>query len=191
MNNIEVPAIFKGVFDGCSNFESHGQVFKEIIDTVNPKEILEIGFFRGSSSFIWLHLSNANLTTFDPMVDVEIPLNPRKHDGEIKNVDKLKELFPNRFTFHKVDSRAAYPIILFNKYDLMFIDGSHFSEFVRSDLSLAITLKIPYILLDDFHSEVESVYENEFKNYFETIKIYNTGLLDTGKMNRACFAKLK
>lgn len=188
---IQIPDNFKGTFAGCSSFESHAPMFKTIIDQINPTNICEIGFYRGSSSYIWLYLSNAKLTSIDSMQDVEFPLNPRPHGGCLANTDKLKELFPNRFTFYQVDSKFIYPFIKDEQFSLIFIDGGHLENAIRNDLNLALKLKIPYILLDDYNGEVEAVYMNEFQNYFETIEIFNTSMLDTGKMNRACFAKLK
>lgn len=191
MNEIEIPESFKGTFEGCSGWKSHAPVFKKVLDVVKPSNILEVGFFRGSSSYMWLHLSNANVTSVDPLCDVEYPLAPRKYDGAPENVDKLKELFPNRFNFFQLDSKFVYPFIKDNKYDLMFIDGGHLSEAVRNDLNLAVKLKVPYILLDDFINEVLWVYNSEFYSLYDIIEVFGTTILDTGIVNKICFAKLK
>jgi hypothetical protein len=50
---------------GCFDYEKDGHIFQDVIDFVKPKNILETGFFCGLSSFIWLYLSTAYVTSVE------------------------------------------------------------------------------------------------------------------------------
>lgn len=156
---------------GCFNFEKDFWIFEDTINRVNPKEILETGFFQGLSSLILLNYSKANLTSVDPMVNLYSPNT--KHDGKIENVQKLKDAFPNRFTFLQKDSKLVRPDLKDKKFDLFHIDGDHWPAGISNDFQLAIDLKIPYCLVDDFVTDVERVYNAKFSNFFKVIKIYD------------------
>src|SRR5574343_1915110 len=57
---------------GCSNTASHGAIFEEIINSIKPKHILEIGFFVGGSATLFLELTKelgTKLTSVDPIDD--------------------------------------------------------------------------------------------------------------------------
>lgn len=157
--------------DGCFKWENEAVFIKDTIDIVKPKNIFEIGFFCGASAFMWLELSKAKLTSVDPMENLYDPNT--KHHGLIENVQKLKDHFgADRFTFIQKDSKVVLPDIKDEKFDLIFIDGDHWDIGIRNDFNLAISLKIPYLLVDDFVTNVENVYHNEFSRFFSVIKIY-------------------
>lgn len=157
--------------DGCFKWENESPFLLDTIEIVKPKNILEIGFFCGASSMMWLQLSDAKLTSVDPMANLYEPQT--KHDGLIENVQKLKDYFgADRFTFIQKDSKVVYPDIKNKKFDLIFIDGDHTEAGARNDFTLALALRVPYLLVDDFVTTVQSVYNEEFTDYFEVIRIY-------------------
>ncbi len=156
--------------DGCFSWENEAAFLEDTLQIVQPQSILEVGFFGGSSAAMWLHLSDAHLTSVDPMENLYDPTV--KHDGKPENVDKLKAHFPGRFTFHRKDSKVVYPDVAGQKFDLMFIDGDHWENGIRSDFNLAIDLNIPWILVDDFVTSVAEVYQNEFRSQFMVVRVY-------------------
>jgi predicted O-methyltransferase YrrM len=157
--------------EGCFSWENESDFLLDTIEIVKPNNILEVGFFRGASAFTWLQLSSATLTSVDPMFNTYDPLV--QHDGKIENVQKLKDHFgTGRFSFVQKDSKKVFPDLNGQKFDLFFIDGDHTEAGARNDFTLALALRVPYILVDDFVTTVESVYNEEFTNYFEVIKVY-------------------
>jgi len=160
-----------GIDDGCLHWDTDAQFLTDTLSITQPKNILEVGFFRGSSTFQWLWLSDAKVTSVDPMVNLYSPETP--HDGKLENVDKLKKAFPDRFTFIQKDSKVVYPDIADQKFDLMFIDGDHWVNGIRSDFNLALKLNIPWVLVDDFVTSVLDVYSNEFRDKFlPPVRVY-------------------
>lgn len=157
--------------EGCFNFEKDAWIFQDVIKRVNPSEILETGFFTGLSSFAFLYLSKANIISVDPMVNLYDP--NIKHDGKIENVQKLKDAFPNRFTFIQKDSCFVRPDLKNKQFDLFFIDGDHLAKGIRNDLQLALDLNIEHVLLDDFVTSVLYIYYSEFQNEFEIMNKYD------------------
>jgi len=164
---------------GCFSWENESVFLADTLSIVNPRNILETGFFAGSSAFMWLYLSDANLTSVDPMENLYDP--SVKHDGKLENVDRLKAAFPNRFTFLKKDSKVVRPDLAGKKFDLMFIDGDHWEAGIRNDFQLAIDLDIPWILVDDFVTSVADMYKNEFQNEFFPVRFYPRTDLFMGK----------
>jgi hypothetical protein len=168
---------------GCSSYVEHGGVFSDVLDIVRPKSILEIGFFRGGSASLWLTMSEANLLSVDPINDTAttdflISTNQQRLiepcDDQFVAVQSILENFPNRFSFiQKRSLQAALDGDLSNKkFDLMFCDGDHWESGVTIDLNIALSLKIPYILLDDFQTGVTEAFL-KMRNKFEIIRIYN------------------
>lgn len=164
---------------GCFSWEGEASFLADVLNVVDPKSILETGFFAGASAFMWLHLSDANLTSVDPMQNLYNP--ETKHDGNLENVDKLQKAFPNRFTFIKKDSRVVRPDLVGKKFELMFIDGDHWETGIRNDFQLAIDLNIPWILVDDFVTSVLDMYQKEFKDEFTPIKVYDRPAIFQGR----------
>lgn len=171
---------------GCSSPQSHSQIFQEAIDLIKPKEILEIGFFCGSSAGLWLNQSNANLTSVDPFLDN--PTNdylnsvgrPEEIGGDsvqLAAVESLKKNYPERFKFiHKRSLNAAIDGDLEkNKYQLAFIDGEHGESGVTIDLNICLSLRIPFLLLDDYNEMYNGVRIAlaKMKNRFLPLKQYD------------------
>lgn len=155
---------------GCFSWENESGFLADTLNIVNPSNILETGFFAGASAFMWLYLSDATLTSVDPMENLYD--SSVRHDGKPENIDKLKNAFPNRFTFIKKDSKVVKPDLVGQKFDLMFIDGDHWDIGIRNDFQLSIDLNIPWVLVDDFVTNVSKVYDQEFKQYFTPIRVY-------------------
>jgi hypothetical protein len=155
---------------GHFSWENEAAFIADAIQIVQPKSILETGFFAGASAFMNLWLSEACVTSVDPVESLHGPAE--KHDGKIENVDKLKVAFPGRFTFLRKDSRLIRPDVAGQSFDLMFIDGDHSEDGIRNDFQLAIDLNIPWILVDDFVTSVAEVYGKEFQHEFFPVRIY-------------------
>ena len=156
---------------GCLDYYNDGPILFDVIKVTQPKNILEVGFFAGSSSFQFLTFSNAKLTSVDPMKNLYDP--NVKHDGKIENVQKLKDHFgADRFTFIQKDSRVIRPDIQGQKFDLMFIDGDHWDSGIRNDFQIALDMDIPWVLADDFVTNVENIYWSEFADKFELVRLY-------------------
>lgn len=175
---------------GCFSWDNEAQILADVINIVQPKNILETGFFGGSSAFMWLYLSDANLTSVDPMenlYDKDV-----KHTGFLENVDKLKKTFPRRFKFLKKDSRAIREDIKDEKFDLMFIDGDHLESGIINDFDLAIENNIPWVLVDDFVTSVAKVYLEKYQDVFmPPVRIYNRNDTFEGKPIPIVLLKLK
>lgn len=160
-----------GVDEGCLHWDSDGQFLADTLSISQPSNILEIGYFSGGSAAMLLHLSNAKLTSVDPMINLYDP--NVKHDGSIESVERLKKGFPDRFTFLQKDSKLVRPDLVGQRFDLMFIDGDHSLVGARNDFQLALDLNIPWVLVDDFVTTVLEVYQNEFADKFlPPIRIY-------------------
>lgn len=166
--------------DSCSNPLSEGWIFETVLNIVKPKSILEIGFYRGGSAFLMMSLSDAKLTSIDPIFnDTDLYLGKKKEDEytihakEFECVEKIRKQFGRRFKFIKKESKEELPEIRGENFDLLFLDGCHHEENVRNDFGLAIKLKIPYVLADDWvqppngPKSVPTVYSEEFSDKFK------------------------
>jgi hypothetical protein len=160
-----------GIEEGCLHWDSDGQFLADALAISQPTNILEIGYFSGGSAAMMLHLSDATLTSVDPMVNL-YDANV-KHDGSIESIDRLKKGFPNRFNFIQKDSKLVRPDLEGQQFDLIFIDGDHRPIGIRSDFNLALKLNIPWVLVDDFVTSVLDVYSNEFRDKFlPPVRVY-------------------
>ena len=119
------------------------EVFKEIYDIVEPKSIFEIGFNAGHSAFMTLEML--------PEVKYR-SVDICRHAYTMPNGEMLNETYGDRFVLQKSDSKKLDPTGL-RGFDLIFIDGDHSIKGLTSDLILANTAEIPYILVDDYSSK--------------------------------------
>lgn len=110
---------------------------RDVIDTVWPMHILEIGFGAGASSTMFLHLTDhATVHSVDKTTD-PIVTAAAAH---------MTHVWSGRFRFLPGDSRRiSLPAIA---WDLIFIDGDHELSAVVSDLEKAKALGIPWVLVD-------------------------------------------
>lgn len=113
---------------------------RKVCEIVEPRNILEIGFNLGYSASVWLHFTDATLTSVDN--------GDRSELFEAAKV--LKKRYPQRFEFIHKDSQEVYKTIMGSKFDLIFIDGDHTEAGVTHDIGLAGQLKIPYLCFDDY-----------------------------------------
>lgn len=129
--------------------------FRETINLVKPKSILEIGFNVGYGASMLLKLSDAYVISLDKTSREEtfIAVNhlTEKYQYEAPHKDMVVGFY-NRFHFLNVDSKSAYDHLKGHYYDLCFIDGGHEEENVTKDIQLCKDLKIPYLLFDDIYS---------------------------------------
>jgi hypothetical protein len=165
-----------------SNIESKTEdfinVFVDALAITNPKNILETGVFWGISSISLLTISNANLTSFDPIINVNDDDNlkqgipyPDKSEQE-QFLNQIKLTFGDRWTFYKEKSENAYPIIQNNKYDLFHIDGDHWYSGLDADYDIALKMNIEWLLIDDFSDIVAKRFMEKLSSYYAPIRIY-------------------
>lgn len=115
---------------------------KTIVAIVKPQRVLEIGFDRGSSSAMWLGLSDASV------VSIDISDDPELH----RAVAVLQNRYPGRLEFICSDSAKAEidPRLRLQQFDMAFIDGDHTEDGVLRDLMMVRSLNIPWVALDDW-----------------------------------------
>lgn len=191
----ELEQIIKNVgTGGCSSPSAYGKIFEECINLIQPKEILEIGFFCGNSSLMMLELSkqfNTKITSVDPIDNNTTTdyLKSINREDQIQEcsvqfaaVDSVFNNYKERFTFvQKRSLNAALDGDLEkNKYQLVFIDGGHEEFNVSIDLEIALALKIPFLLLDDCEPTYPGVAAafSKMQNRFQIIKYYQKSLGD-------------
>ncbi len=118
-------------------------------------EILEIGSYEGNSSLFFLkNIKDSNITCVDIWSDdfTSGNKNRKLKFTEIKkNFDINLLPFKDRLTVHKITSNEFFKINK-NKFDLIYIDGSHVFEDVLNDgnNSIKILNHNGLIIFDDF-----------------------------------------
>lgn len=169
----------------CSASLKEGWIFQSVLSAVQPKNILEIGFYRGGSSFLMLNLSEAKVTSVDPIFNItdvrmgkDIADEKTLHAKEFECVDKIKNEFGERFSFIKKSSTDIYEDVKDQSFDFMYMDGDHWEHGVRNDFNLALKLKIPYILVDDWiqpqnsPKSIPTVWGEEFSDKLKPLALF-------------------
>jgi len=158
--------------------ENFINVFVDALAISNPKNILETGVFWGISTISLLTISNANLTSFDPIINVNDDDNlkqgipyPDKSEQE-QFLNQIKLTFGDRWTFYKEKSENAYDLIKNNKYDLFHIDGDHWYSGLDADYDLAVKMDIEWLLVDDFNDIVAKRFMEKLARYYIPIRTY-------------------
>jgi len=166
--------------DGYSHWRPCANMIEDVINITKPNRILEIGFFLGSSCFQWLYLSNAEVSSCDPIYCKDDDIHSKIHNIHIDKprsfltINNLCRTFRDRFKFLLMDSIALNRYISANYFDLLFVDGCHDYHHIKKDIELAIHFNIKYVLLDDFQKDVYNCYFDNFSDKFEIICGYQT-----------------
>ena len=115
-------------------------MFQNVIKTINPQNILEIGFNRGSSALLWLMNSTVSIHSFDIV-------------SQPTSIHILSTLYNSRFKFTQMNSFNIVENLgeeLTSKFDLIIVDGDHSYQGVKTDMETALILNAKYILVDDY-----------------------------------------
>jgi predicted O-methyltransferase YrrM len=167
------------IFSDSDWFSSGVSIFNKFMQNEKGvvKNILEIGSYEGRSAIFFLNYFNASEIT---CVDTWLGSHEHvKKMGEIeKNFDNNLKLYENKLIKHKTTSDNFF---LTNKllFDLIYIDGLHTYDQVKSDLENAYKFLRPkgHLLIDDY---LWKFYPTNKKNVInsanEFIQKYNNNL---------------
>jgi hypothetical protein len=174
MPKIKVPDLYKKLqIESYISWEREVLFFIDVVQIVNPQSILEIGFYRGGSAFLWLYLTNASLLSVDPIYNISDREDTMNKDKAFAAIKDLRNEFGERFGFLQKDSANIAEDIKNLQFDLMFIDGGHQYNEVMIDFQTAITKNIPWVLVDDMNNEVMDAYEKYKFHFLPPVRIYN------------------
>lgn len=115
------------------------KAYREIVEIVEPKKILEIGMNVAYGTVMWIELSKCKT-----MVTYEISAKAET----LAAAEVMLKRYPDIFWF--INSKPHYSDLPNDFFDMIFIDGGHLEEDVTADLQLAKDLHIPWIVLDDW-----------------------------------------
>lgn len=111
--------------------------FRDTIEIIKPKKILEIGFNMGHSAAMWLGLANIAVCSLD--------ISEKDETEEAASFLEVK--YPGMFVYFN----RKYTIVNLGGFDLSFIDGAHDEENITNDIQYVQAHKVPYILFDDWY----------------------------------------
>lgn len=114
--------------------------FRDTIEIVKPKRILEIGFNIGYSAAMWLTLSDAHVDSLDISMK----------DETLYAAGLLDHRFGKPIVRFEYFLRSLYYSVG-KYYELCFIDGAHDEQSIINDIMLCKELEIPYLLFDDWY----------------------------------------
>ncbi len=122
--------------------EIHNEVLANLADVLKitqAKNVLEVGFNRGSSSLAFLIVDENLFVT-----SIDIIYKP-------KSVSTLNLLFSGRFEFIQMNSCDLLNNKKFkDRFDLIFIDGNHERAWLQTDTDAVLSLNPRFILYDDY-----------------------------------------
>ena len=153
IEQIEIPNLTGGMGP------TDRKVIYKLIKAIKPKKVLEIGTHIGSSTVIIakaLYEENENnlLKTVD-FRDVNDDLNKPWLKFKSKNspLNNLKFLNVQNIVEFKTEDSLEFLKKETDKYNLIFLDGSHRSDHVYKEVALALKLLAPnsLILLHDYY----------------------------------------
>lgn len=116
--------------------------FREAIEIVKPKSILEIGFNMGYSASMWLNLCDAHLVSCDIS---------QKDETYLAAAIIGSRYSVTRFIYYDRNRPSFLVYVNAIEIDLAFIDGAHDEKSIIEDIQLCKDLNIPYLLLDDWY----------------------------------------
>jgi len=124
----------------------------DICQIVKPKNILELGFNRGSSALMWLMCSDANLLSTDMHY---LP----------QSVDYLKSKYKDRFNFRHINHEVIRDCDEYiEQFDLIFVDGGHQRSSIERDIKTCLKFNPKYVAFDDFY------HPSHHKNHIDLVK---------------------
>lgn len=123
------------------------QRLRMVWDLLHPRTITEIGFNLGHSAVMWLSMGATQVHS------IEAHWTEKRQAA----ADAIMTRYPGRFQIHWTHSRKAIEMGEVTKFGpdrntLIFIDGSHERDWVRSDIRFGKALAAPYFLMDDYDS---------------------------------------
>lgn len=143
--------------------------YREIVEMVKPKKMIEIGFNVGYGTVMWMELSGC-----EKMVSFEIS-NKAETVAAVMLLDKR---YGDRFLFRNTAADVNAAFCMVEKYDMIFIDGGHMEEDVYADLKFAQNLKIPWIALDDWIPRFGPGVQVAARKFpLELVKVFNNTAL--------------
>lgn len=164
--------------EGFIKYQTHNLLIKDVLRKTKPNKILEVGFYHGASTFLWLYNSNADIVSVDSMYCKYTSIYVNKVRQFI-SLNNLCNLYRDRLKFLLLDSTKLLPFIENQKFDLFFIDGDHTVEGADNDFKIALKINCPYILIDDVmpdckDSHVYNLFVKEYTKYFNIVNYYKT-----------------
>tara|TARA_B100000287_G_scaffold394342_1_gene408307 strand:+ start:863 stop:1495 length:633 start_codon:yes stop_codon:yes gene_type:complete len=156
--------------DSCSVPADDGWIFEMCLNYIKPKNVLEIGFYKGGSAFIMMSLNeDIRLTSVDPVQNITSIMEKRTDfSGEERAIKLMGEKFKDRFTFIRKASQDIRDDVKGQQFDFIYIDGDHWEDGIRNDFQLMLDLNIKYGLVDDWAQpqngpkSVPTVHQEEF-----------------------------
>jgi len=115
------------------------EAMRWVRDKINPRRMLEIGYYAGHSTSYWAH----------HLPDTDIISCCPNHPKFRQTVNSVESKYRN-VKVYPITSPAIHDVVYqWSGKDFCFIDGSHDVQPVRQDIMLAIDLRIPYIMMDN------------------------------------------
>ena len=140
------------IFSDSDWFSSSVPIFNKFMQNEKSviKNILEVGSYEGRSAIFFLnYFNNSKITCVDTWLGSHEHV--RKMEVIEKNFDNNLKPYENKLIKHKTTSDNFF---LTNKllFDLIYIDGLHTYDQVKSDLENAYKFLRPkgYLLIDDY-----------------------------------------
>tara|TARA_R100001460_G_scaffold107554_1_gene156480 strand:- start:1932 stop:2486 length:555 start_codon:yes stop_codon:yes gene_type:complete len=133
---------------GEVDYDNHWQVLKSMCDIAKPKNILELGFNRGSSCLMFLYASEAQIHSIDILPEIAVQ----------SSLEEINKHFGDRFKYTTLDHKDIGGQIdnFKDKYDFVFIDGNHTYEGMLRDAKNAISMNAKYLGFDDYYHPAHS-----------------------------------
>jgi len=166
-------------FSDSDWFSSSISIFNKFMQNEKSvvKNILEVGSYEGRSAIFFLnYFNNSKITCVDTWLGSHEHV--RKMEEIEKNFDNNLKPYENKLIKHKTTSDNFF---LTNKllFDLIYIDGLHTYDQVKSDLENAYKFLRPkgYLLIDDYLWKFYPINKkNVINSANEFMKKYNNNL---------------